>query len=76
MSDNDLVKTQAISNLYNSNMPKELILTAVPILSDVYKSAKIWEEYDNLKKEENENASNNKPQVSNEQINDMINKSN
>lgn len=76
MSDNALVKTQAISNLYNSNMPKELILTAVPILSDVYKSAKIWEEYDNLKKEENENASNNKPQVSNEQINDMINKSN
>lgn len=53
MSDNMLVKTQSISNLYNANMPKELILTAVNILGDVQKSSKMWQEYDDKVKEEN-----------------------
>lgn len=78
LSDNALVKTQAISNLYNCNMPKDLILTAVPILSDKFTSSKAWEEYDNLKKEVNnkENINKSKENVTMNDINDLQNKAN
>lgn len=77
LSDNILVKTQAISNLYNANVPKELILTAVPILSDVYGSSKKWEEFDNeLKEMELDNKNNQTKNVSVNDINDLQNKAN
>ena len=51
-SDNFLVKAQGIANLYGTNMPKEMILKASGIFSDVGASAKAWEEYDNVVKQQ------------------------
>ena len=83
LSDNALVKTQAISNLYNANMPKDLILTAVPILSDKYTSSKAWEEYDRKQKEsqnntakDSEDVNQDKKVITNNDINDLQNKAN
>lgn len=59
MSDNILSKAQAIQYLFNSKMPPSLILKVVPMLSDIFGSAKIWEAYMN-EIAENENINENK----------------
>ena len=79
MSDNILVKTQAITNLKTANMPNEMILTAVPILSDTYGCAKTWNEHEEkLKKEQQDNELklSQQKKVTNEDINDLTNKAN
>lgn len=45
-SDNFLVKAQGIANLYSVNMPKDMILKASGIISDVGAGAREWEQYD------------------------------
>lgn len=75
MSDNMLVKAQAIQYLFNSQMPPELILQAIPLLSDVYGSSKKWMDYINeLKEKENNNTEN--KELTNGSIEDIINKGN
>lgn len=46
MSDNLLVKTQSILNLKNANMPYDMILTIVPILSDIVAGASNWKKFE------------------------------
>lgn len=79
MSDNILVKSQAIVNLKTANMPNEMILTAVPIISDTYGGAKNWSEHEEkIKKEEQQNELkiSQQKKVTNEDINDLNNKAN
>lgn len=80
MSDNILVKSQAISNLKSSNMPNEMILTAVPIISDTYGGAKTWSEHEEKIKKEEQNQKEkeikNKKNMNNNDINDLVNKAN
>lgn len=45
-SDNFLVKAQGIANLYNVNMPKDMILKASGLVPDVGAGANAWELYD------------------------------
>lgn len=49
MSDNLLVKTQAIANLKNANMPYDMILTIVPVLSDVVAGSANWKAFEEAK---------------------------
>lgn len=51
-NDNFLVKAQGIMNLYSTNMPKEEILKASGLFSDVGAVARKWEEADQKAKEE------------------------
>lgn len=46
MSNNILTKTQALSNLYNMNMPYEESLTIAGITSDIHGVGKKWQERD------------------------------
>nr|DAD73897.1 MAG TPA: Portal [Siphoviridae sp. ctFn287] len=50
-SDNLLVKAQSISQLYQVNMPKEEILKATGLFSDICTVANKWEQVDRLAKE-------------------------
>ena len=45
-NDNFLVKAQGIANLYNVNMPKDVILKASGLVSDVGAVSVAWEDYD------------------------------
>lgn len=75
MSDNLLVKTQAIMNLKSANMPYDMILTIVPVLSDVVAGAKKWKDFveEIEEKQTLENKSNQESQLDNDQINNMRN---
>jgi SPP1 family phage portal protein len=50
MSNNLLVKTQSLSNLYTMNMPKEQALNIVGLTADAHGVATIWEEADKVAK--------------------------
>lgn len=50
-NDNFLVKAQGIANLYSVNMPKDVILKASGLVSDVGAVSNSWEEYDQRIKE-------------------------
>ena len=49
-SDNFLNKAQGILDLYNCNMPYDMILQASELFSDVTSGAKKWKENDELVK--------------------------
>lgn len=61
MSNNLLVKTQALSNLYSMNMPKEQALNMVDLTGDTHGVSTLWESKD---KEAKDNENQNKQQES------------
>lgn len=66
LSDNILVKSQAMQTMYSINVPKQHILKAIPMWNDSKTVAQDWEKYDKEVKDSNNQENTQKNQEDNQ----------